>query len=204
MGLWGFPGGSEGRASACNVGDPGSILEEGKISWRRKWLSTPVFLPGGGGAPPWQRSLVGYSPWGHKESDTTKWLTHTHAHTPLPPLLVTDPVSWSSGIHDPGEPIPYLTCLVTVAGPISIISRGLCSSPRGEGEEATVGSDPGLVSRWALPIATSPPHGEAGLGKWHRVGAKRRESDYTEGIFKPLNPTIFLYGLVIWTNKFLL
>ena len=24
---------------------------------------------------PWQRSLAGYSPWGHKESDTTKWLT---------------------------------------------------------------------------------------------------------------------------------
>ena len=29
-----------------------------------------------------QRSLVGYSPWGRKESDTTKWLTHTH--TPHP------------------------------------------------------------------------------------------------------------------------
>ena len=25
-----------------------------------------------------QRSLVGYNPWGHKESDTTEWLTHTH------------------------------------------------------------------------------------------------------------------------------
>ena len=24
---------------------------------------------------PWQRSLWGYSPWGHKESDTTEWLT---------------------------------------------------------------------------------------------------------------------------------
>ena len=46
-----------------------------KISWRRKWQSTPVFLPGEFHG---QRSLVGYSPWGHKESDTTKWLTHTH------------------------------------------------------------------------------------------------------------------------------
>ena len=39
--------------------------------WRRKWQLTPVFLPGeshGG------RSLVGYSPRGHKESDTTKLL----------------------------------------------------------------------------------------------------------------------------------
>ena len=28
-------------------------------------------------------SLVGYSPWGHKESDTTEWLTHTHTLTPV-------------------------------------------------------------------------------------------------------------------------
>ena len=43
----------------------------GKIPWRRKWQPTPVFLPGeshGG------RSLVGYSPWGRKESDTTERL----------------------------------------------------------------------------------------------------------------------------------
>ena len=30
---------------------------------------------------PLQRSLVGYSSWGVKESDTTEWLTHTHTHT---------------------------------------------------------------------------------------------------------------------------
>ena len=28
-----------------------------------------------------QRSLVGYSPWGHRELDTTEWLTYTHTHT---------------------------------------------------------------------------------------------------------------------------
>ena len=43
----------------------------GKIPWRRKWQPTPVFLPGKSHG--W-RSLVGYSPWGHKESGTTKWL----------------------------------------------------------------------------------------------------------------------------------
>ena len=37
----------------------------GKIRWRRKWQPTPVFLPGKSHG---QRSLVGYSPWGHKES----------------------------------------------------------------------------------------------------------------------------------------
>ena len=39
-----------------------------KITWRRKWQHTPVFLPREFCG---QRSLVGYSPWGHKESDTT-------------------------------------------------------------------------------------------------------------------------------------
>ena len=34
--------------------------------------TTPVFLPGKSHG---QRSLAGYSPWGHKESDTTEWLS---------------------------------------------------------------------------------------------------------------------------------
>ena len=41
----------------------------GKIPWRRAWQPTPVFLPGKSHG---QRSLAGYSPWGHKESDTTE------------------------------------------------------------------------------------------------------------------------------------
>ena len=40
----------------------------GKIPWRKKWQSTPVFLPGESHG---QGSLVCYSPWGHKGSDTT-------------------------------------------------------------------------------------------------------------------------------------
>ena len=40
----------------------------GKIPWRRKWQPTPVLLPGKSHG---QRSLVGYSPWGRKESDMT-------------------------------------------------------------------------------------------------------------------------------------
>ena len=43
--------------------------------WRREWQPTPVFLPGEFHA---QRSLVGYSSWGHKELDTTQQLTHIH------------------------------------------------------------------------------------------------------------------------------
>ena len=39
-----------------------------KIPWSRKWQPTPVFLLGEFHG---QRSLAGYSPWGHKESDMT-------------------------------------------------------------------------------------------------------------------------------------
>ena len=49
-----------------------------KISWRREWLFTPVFLPGEFHE---QRSLVGCSPWGFKESHTTEQLnTFTSLH----------------------------------------------------------------------------------------------------------------------------
>ena len=43
-----------------------------KLFWRREWQPTPVFLPGKFHG---QRSLVGYSPWSHKRSDTTERLT---------------------------------------------------------------------------------------------------------------------------------
>ena len=39
------------------------------IFWRRQWHPTPVLLPG---KPHGRRSLVGCSPWGHEESDTTE------------------------------------------------------------------------------------------------------------------------------------
>ena len=44
-----------------------------KNPWSRKWQPTPVFLHGKFHG---QRSLVGYSPWGHKELDMTEY-THT-------------------------------------------------------------------------------------------------------------------------------
>ena len=77
-----FPGGSEGKASVSNAGDPGSI--PGSRS-----------SPGEGNGNPLQysslenpmdkRSLVGYSPWGRKESDMTErrlyeeYLTKLHS-----------------------------------------------------------------------------------------------------------------------------
>ena len=51
-----------------------------KIPWRRKWQPTPVLLPGKSHR---QRSIVAYSPWGHKESDMTERL-HFHCSWGFP------------------------------------------------------------------------------------------------------------------------
>ena len=51
--------------------------------WRRKWQPTPVFLPKEFHR---QSSLVGYSPWGHKESGTTE---HAHALVHYDLILIT-------------------------------------------------------------------------------------------------------------------
>ena len=70
--ILGLPGGSDGKESACNVRDLSSIPGLGRSH-------------GGGHGNPLQyscldnshgkRSLAGYSPWGHKELDMTKWLS---------------------------------------------------------------------------------------------------------------------------------
>ena len=64
-------GGSDGKVSAYNAGDPGSVPGLGRSPGERKWQPTPVFLPGKSHG--W-RSLVGYSPWGLKELNTTEQL----------------------------------------------------------------------------------------------------------------------------------
>ena len=68
----GIPSGSSGKESACQCGRHKRLrfdLWIGKISWRRAWQTTPVFLPGESNE---QMSLTGYSPWGHKELDVTE------------------------------------------------------------------------------------------------------------------------------------
>ena len=57
-----------GKESACQCKRHRFDLWFGKIPWRRKWEPIPVFLPGKFHE---QRSLADYSPWGHKELDTT-------------------------------------------------------------------------------------------------------------------------------------
>ena len=60
MELKDFPGGSDGKESACNVGFYPWVR---RIPWRRKWQPTPIFLPGKSHG---QRSLAGNSSWGRK------------------------------------------------------------------------------------------------------------------------------------------
>ena len=112
--MMGFPDSSAGKESACNAGDPGSIpglgrstgegisyplqyswaslvaqlvknlpaMQEtwvGKIPWKRERLLTPVSWPG---------EFHGlYSPWGHKESDTTERFSRSPSHSRVPVLL---------------------------------------------------------------------------------------------------------------------
>ena len=76
----GFPGGSEGEASACNVGDLGSIPGSGRSPGEGNGTPLPVFLPGESHG---QRSLVGHSPQGRKQKlkesrmDEKEWLFST-------------------------------------------------------------------------------------------------------------------------------
>ena len=74
-----------------------------KIPWRRKWQSTPVFLPGKSHG---QRSLVGYSSWGRKESDTTERLHFTSLHL----------LSFLNGSNN-------FLCILSVTAAVSLLMR---------------------------------------------------------------------------------
>ena len=91
----GLPRGHSGKEPTCQRRRHRFHLWVGRTPWRRKWQPTPVFLPGESHG---QRSLAGYSQWGHKELDTMEQLnvyiymcvcvcvcvcmcTHTHTDT---------------------------------------------------------------------------------------------------------------------------
>ena len=59
------------KESTCSAGDQVQFLGR-EDPPRRKWQPLPVFLPGESRR---QRSPAGYSPWGHTQLGTTKWLT---------------------------------------------------------------------------------------------------------------------------------
>ena len=100
-----FPRGSGGKESLCSVGNLGLIPGLGRS-------------PGGGPGNPLQysclenphgqRNLEGYSPWGHKELDTTEQLSR-HTHRGLPWWLSGEESAYSAGVTEdtsssPGSP----------------------------------------------------------------------------------------------------
>ena len=100
-----FPGGSDGEESACNAGDLDSIRGLGR------------YLGGGHGNPLQysglenpheQRSLMGYSPWGRKESDMTERISTAHKANNGASLVKNPPVmqkTWTQSLcwEDPLE-----------------------------------------------------------------------------------------------------
>ena len=92
-GCYGLPWWLRGKESACQCRRRGFDPWVRKIPWRRKWQPPPVFLPGEFHG---QRSLVGNSPRGLKESHRTERL---HFH-----------ISLSCIGEDNGYPLQY-SCL---------------------------------------------------------------------------------------------
>ena len=96
------PSGSDGKEPACSAGDPGSIPGLGRS-------------PGGGNGNPLQysyldrgeshgqRSLMGYSPWDHKESDTTEQLTLSLLMEMQTEKRLMDTGGWVEGEHGMNE-----------------------------------------------------------------------------------------------------
>ena len=84
-----LPDGASSIKSPCQCRRQGLDPWVEKILWRRKWLPTPVFLPGKFHG---QRSLVGYSPWGHRRV-RHDWRNLAHKHSRInktqPSLLRT-------------------------------------------------------------------------------------------------------------------
>ena len=113
--LLGFPGGEICLQGIC--GRPGAHSWVGKIPCRRERLPTPVFLPGEFHG---RRSLVDYSPWDGKESDTTERLSHHQAGA-----LVFSPFSAK----------PLESCRVCETSTVGPPLDRLSSSVRPEGKD---------------------------------------------------------------------
>ena len=153
--LLGFPGGWDGQDSACSAGDPGLIPGSGRS-------------PGEGNGYPrqysclenlqGQRSLEGYSPWGHKELDTTEQLlslflrgSSSCPHL-CPSLRFLAPAWWSSQrepcfLPGSGRAATWLLGWDRHLGhelPLTLPSNRLsASSPLHSGA-------PGIINSWAF------------------------------------------------------
>ena len=109
--------------SQVSLGRPGFDPWVRKSPWRRKWQSTPVLLPGKSHG---QRSLVGCSPWGRKESDRTERLHFCFQVSLELSILTRSQLPTFS--HLSGSPGPHPTPLS--AGDTSGQHRSLKTQPR--------------------------------------------------------------------------
>ena len=66
------------KSKLANAGDIRDVFDPWENPLEEEWQPTPVFLPGEYHG---QRSLAGYIPWGHKESDMTERLTLSLSYT---------------------------------------------------------------------------------------------------------------------------
>ena len=135
--IQGFPGGSVAKNSPASVGSVGLIHGQ-KISWRRQWQPTPVFLPG---KPHEQRRPVGYSPWSHKRVRhklATEQQGQNPGFTPLHDThqgkwgarggaTVTPSLLWLHSISDQPYLHPWVQSILWGTG--SSGRAGLCFSP---------------------------------------------------------------------------
>ena len=87
-------------ASARDTGDASSV------PWRRKWQPTPVFLPEKSHG---QRSLVGYSAWGHKELDMTDQLSTHACKSPKLSKAIWSFIKWQTWVRQVLKLFPALT-----------------------------------------------------------------------------------------------
>ena len=137
---WDFPGGTVGKESPCQYRRHkrcGFNYWVRKIPWRKKWQPTPAFLPGKFHG---QGSLVGYSPWGRKDSDMTSEWTHTHTRAMR---AIADPTKWAFslplcwqclGFHSSAPlslPLPFMTLLNPLACDFSRMGLRLSSNETG-------------------------------------------------------------------------
>ena len=111
-----------------------------KIPWRNEWLPTPILLPGESHG---QRSLVGYNPWGHKESDMTEQLIQHQ--------FITFYTFWCATLYF----YFYIHCSVpTTKNLVSICHHSI---------------DPLYINHVVLPLFLPFPFPGRPLGPFHRV-----------------------------------
>ena len=72
----GFLGAWDSKESVCNAGDQGSIPGPEKSPGKRSFYYSTILA----WRIPWTEEPLGYSPWGCKESETTKWLSLSFTH----------------------------------------------------------------------------------------------------------------------------